>query len=61
MGREAIGPVEVWCPSVGGSLICEVGVGEYVEEHPHQVKGEWGEWGGGVCGGVTGKGMLFET
>lgn len=41
--------------------MCEVGVGEYVEEHTHQVKGEWGEWGGGVCGGVTGKGMLFET
>ena len=31
-------------------------MGEYVEEHPHQVKGEWGEGGGGVCGGVTGKG-----
>jgi len=32
-----------------------------VKEHPHRgkEKGREGEWGRG-CGGVTGKGILFE-
>ena len=38
MGGEALDPVEAQCPSIGGCYSGEVGVGEWVEKHPHM----WG-------------------
>ena len=39
----------------------EVGVGEWVQEHPHRGKGERekGRWDGGVMGGETEKGDII--
>jgi hypothetical protein len=48
---EALGPVEARCPSIK-----EVGVGEWVGEHPHRGRGG----NRGVCRRETGKRMKFE-
>jgi hypothetical protein len=39
MGGEALGPVKAQCPSVGECQGGEVGVGEWLEEHPHRRRG----------------------
>ena len=38
MGEEALGPVKAQCPSVGEYQAMEVGVDEWVEEHPHRSR-----------------------
>jgi hypothetical protein len=38
VGREALGPVKAWCPSVGESQGEEAGVGGWVEEHPYRSR-----------------------
>jgi hypothetical protein len=43
MGREALGPVKVLCPSVRECQGGEVGVGRWVGEHPHRNRGK-GRW-----------------
>ena len=48
MGEEALGPVEARCPQQrgmsgehsGDEQSGEVGMAEWVEEHPHRGKGE---------------------
>ena len=59
MGGEALGPVEVLCPNVGGCWRGEVGVGEWVGEHPHRDKGEE-EWGGVSMEGKLGRGYHLK-
>ena len=39
MGREALGHVKAQCPSVEECQGREVGVGGWVEEHPHRSRG----------------------
>ena len=46
MGGKALGPREVWCPSLGGCWSCGVGECWCVGEHSHTGKGE----GRGICG-----------
>jgi hypothetical protein len=38
MGDEALGSVKVQCPSLGECQGGEVGVGEWVGEHPHRSR-----------------------
>ena len=38
MRREALGPMKAGCPGVGEFWARKVGVGGYVEEHPHRSK-----------------------
>jgi hypothetical protein len=38
MGEEALGPVEVLCPSFGECQVREAGVCWWVGEHPHRSK-----------------------
>ena len=52
MGGEALGPVKARCPSVGECQGGEVGVGEWVGEHPHRRRGR--RIGEGGFGGETG-------
>jgi hypothetical protein len=48
MGGEVLGPVEVWCPRVGGCWSSGAGEGWWVEEHSLTVKWERGRmWDGG--------------
>jgi hypothetical protein len=54
MEEEALGPVEIWCPSIEGCWSSGVGEGGWVGEHPHVGKGEGGEDGCGMGGFVEG-------
>ena len=38
MGGEALGPVKALCPSIGECQGREVGVGGWMEAHPHRNK-----------------------
>jgi hypothetical protein len=38
MRREALGVMKAGCPGVGEFWARKVGVGGYVEEHPHRSK-----------------------
>lgn len=51
---EALGPVKMWCPSVGECQGKEVGWSGQ-GEHPHKSRGRWQ-----VSVGKLGKGITFE-
>jgi hypothetical protein len=60
MGGEVLGPVKAQCPSVGECQGREVGVGGWVEEHPHRSRGRRG-WDRRFLEGKLGKGIAFEV
>jgi hypothetical protein len=58
MGGESLGPVEVWCSSLGDAgPVGQERVGRWVGEHPLRGKEEevMADMVWGLCGGVTGK------
>jgi hypothetical protein len=55
LGGDALGPVEVWCPRLGG----EVQVCGWVGEHTPRGKGD-GEWSGAFMEGGPGRVTTFQ-
>jgi hypothetical protein len=53
------GPWSYECPSIGECQGGEVGIGEWVGEHPHRSSGRGGRIEG-FCGGKPGKGITLE-
>jgi hypothetical protein len=59
MGREAFGPVEAGCASLGECKGSEAGIGRWVWEHPHRSRGQ-GEWDRVFAEGKQKRGITFE-